>query len=172
MENNIRVTITQLRTEDPVHLLEDWENLKFHISSNPTDILVLPEFPFMNWFITNKPQDTKERTEIWAQSCQKHQQFIQQHLSELLVHTIVSSIPVINNGTHLNEFFTYTNSKYTALHHKYYLPEEEGGWEGLWYSRGDGVFDAFNITDQVKGGALLCSELWFMHRAREYGKQV
>jgi predicted amidohydrolase len=170
--NNVRVTVTQMRTEDPTLFLEDWKNLKLHISSNPTDILVLPEFPFTHWFIANKPQNAKQRSEIWEQSSIAHQQWIKQHFAEMPVKTIVSSIPVIHNGIQLNEFYTYKNTKYTPVHYKYYLPEEPGVWEQSWYSRGDGVFDAFNITDQVKGGALLCSELWFMQRAREYGKQV
>ncbi len=55
------------------------------------------------------------------------------------------------------------------MHDKYYLPDEEGFWEASWYRRGDGGFSTA-VLDGVTSGFLICTEFWFNHRAREYGR--
>jgi N-carbamoylputrescine amidase len=167
----VSVTVTQLRTEDSSHLKEDWEHLVQYVNENQTDILVLPEIPFSHWFMENKPTNDTERTQEWEKSIKQHQHWIQKHFSSLPVKTIISSAPIALSRQH-NEFFMWQNGKYTPLHHKYYLPEDEGTWEESWYDRGDEKsFEAFDIFPNIRGGPLLCSELWFMEHSRGYCKQ-
>jgi N-carbamoylputrescine amidase len=58
---------------------------------------------------------------------------------------------------------------YRPAHTKYYLPDEDGFWEASWYSRGDGNFSLFQSRG-VRVGMLICTELWFLDRARAYGQ--
>ncbi len=84
---------------------------------------------------------------------------------------MASSLPVINSQQHLNEGFIWDNETgYKAVHHKYYLPDEEGWWEASWYERGKKDFTVVQ-TNKARVGFLICTELWFGVHAREYSIQ-
>lgn len=75
------------------------------------------------------------------------------------------------NGRRLNQGFVWDNRNgYHAAHHKYYLPDEEGFWEASWYERGDGRFVPVEAAG-LRIGFEICTDLWFMHRARAYGRE-
>jgi N-carbamoylputrescine amidase len=59
---------------------------------------------------------------------------------------------------------------YKAVHHKYYLPDEEGWWEASWYERGEKDFTIIQ-SSRARIGFLICTELWFNLHAREYASQ-
>jgi N-carbamoylputrescine amidase len=92
-------------------------------------------------------------------------------LTELTPAMVMSSRPVISEGKHLNEAFVWDEvTGYKAVHHKYYLPDEEGWWEATWYERGEKDFTVIQ-SRRARIGFLICTELWFNLHAREYAKQ-
>ena len=83
---------------------------------------------------------------------------------------VLGSEPVTRHQQRLNEAFAWTQAAgYRPAHAKYYLPDDDGFWEASWYQRGDGVFAPIQ-SGALRVGFLLCTELWFMHHARAYGK--
>ncbi|MCA1603687.1 MAG: carbon-nitrogen hydrolase family protein, partial [Acidobacteria bacterium] len=58
---------------------------------------------------------------------------------------------------------------YRAAHLKYYLPNEDGFWEAAWYEQGEGRFIPISCS-AARIGFQICTDLWFMERARAYGK--
>ena len=96
-------------------------------------------------------------------------------LAELAPALVLGSRPVERRGLRQNEGFAWElQNGYQATHTKYYLPDEDRFWEASWYQRGDGDFSVFAshvVRDTLYVGFLICTELWFMQRARTYGKQ-
>ena len=45
-----------------------------------------------------------------------------------------------------------------------------GYWEASWYDRGDGSFKAAQAGPAL-AGFLICTDLWFLEKARGYGRQ-
>jgi len=56
---------------------------------------------------------------------------------------------------------------FVPVHDKYYLPDEPGYYEASWYDRGNGIFDLVHLNG-LNIGFLICTELWFTNRARQY----
>jgi N-carbamoylputrescine amidase len=77
----------------------------------------------------------------------------------------------VNAGNkRLNEAFVWHQEYgYCGAHEKRYLPDEEGFWEASWYDRGAGDFSPIDVG-QARIGFMICTELWFMQHAREYGQ--
>ena len=55
-------------------------------------------------------------------------------------------------------------------HQKTYLPNDEGYWEANWYDRARIEFQTLEIGS-LRLGILICTEIWFMQHARDYGRQ-
>jgi len=101
-------------------------------------------------------------------------------LTDLAPATIISTHPITLpapvgaaqvNGKRQNAGYVWELGRGAqTVHTKYYLPDEAGFWEASWYERGDGDF---SLADTSKGrvGFLICTELWFNHHTRDYGKQ-
>jgi predicted amidohydrolase len=160
----VKVTVCELsdQSDDFVH---DWERLATHIKAEASQLVLLPEMPFYPFFATTRPFDPL----VWQAAIAAHDRW-QMHLVDLAPALVVSCRPVNVGSRRLNEGFIWdTEGGYRAAHAKYYLPEEEGFWESSWYQRGDGDFSPIR-SGPVLIGFEICSELWFMERARTYGK--
>jgi N-carbamoylputrescine amidase len=145
---------------------EEWRKLVDHIGAEASDLVVLPEMPFAPWVAHSRGVDT----EVWNAAVEMHDRWISR-FSALSPATVAGSRPVIRNGRRLNEAFLWDGKKgYRAVHHKYYLPDDEGWWEASWYERGEKEFTAVQ-TPWARIGFLLCTELWFNEHARGYGRQ-
>jgi predicted amidohydrolase len=160
----LRVTVCQL-SEDRAAFTQEWDALLAHIQAERTDLLLLPEMIFSPWLAAEKPSDFA----AWTAAADEHQRWIAQ-LERVGVPTILGAAPVIHDGQRLNEGFIWDNGGYHAVHHKYYLPDEDGFWEAHWYQRGDKTFQAAQ-TAHACIGFMICSELWFLEHARAYGRQ-
>jgi predicted amidohydrolase len=164
-ERKLKATVCELPnnwTETDMY----WNKLNAHLELNQSDLLLLPEMPFYQWITRDQPADPAR----WQKAVDAHDRWIEK-LGQLPVQTTLSSRPVIENHTHLNQGFVYTKeSGYQAVHNKYYLPDEPGYYEASWYSRGDKTFEVIDING-VTFGFLICTELWFTVQAREYLKQ-
>ncbi|MDH3463310.1 MAG: carbon-nitrogen hydrolase family protein [Acidimicrobiia bacterium] len=159
----MRVTVCQL--PDPVDEFERaWTELVEH--ARGSDLVVLPELPFHPWVAWTDQYDPA----TWDAAVSSHDEWVRR-LSDLGAGAVAGSRPVRTaSGAGHNRAFIWDRGQVTDGHDKYYLPEEPGFWEATWYSRGDGTFDAMSLGEQ-RVGFLLCTEMWFTDRAREYARQ-
>ena len=161
----MKITVCELRNE--INTLEqEWQELVDHVKSEGSDLVLLPEMPFYPWVAQTNQVDV----EVWQASVKMHDRWMLR-LTELTPAIVMSSRPVITEGKHLNEAFVWDkDTGYKPVHHKYYLPDEEGWWEASWYERGEKDFSVIQ-TRQGRIGFLICTELWFNRHAREYAKE-
>lgn len=141
----------------------DWRSLIEHCAEHQSEFLLLPEMPFYTWLAASDNVDAKE----WANSEQAHERWIAR-LAELSVGIVCGTRPVTLDGKRHNEAFVWTkDGGYQAVHHKYYLPDEDGFREATWYEPGARDFKLYEIYG-IKLGFLICTEMWFLQHAREY----
>jgi len=161
----MKVTVCELNNE-PNNFARDWERLVAHVQTESSHLVLLPEMPFYPWFALTPIFDPT----VWQAAVAAHDVW-QARLRELAPALVLGSRPVNKGSRRLNEGFVWDQERgYRAAHVKYYLPDEEGFWEASWYSKGDGDF----VPSQhgaVRIGFEICTELWFMERARLYGKE-
>ena len=143
-----------------------WNQLIHHLETEKSDLLVLPEMPFFEWITKSNAVDPL----LWKQAVKAHDKWIDR-LYELPVAMTIASRPVIENSRHLNRGFIFTRKKgVVRVHDKYYLPDEPGYYEASWYERGKENFNIIHING-IKIGFLICTEIWFTQRARQYLNQ-
>lgn len=159
----MKVTVCQL-PDPPTGFEEAWLDLCRETTGS--DLVVLPELALHPWVAWTDQKDDSE----WDESIAAHTRWVSR-FNELGSRYVVGSIPVRDpSGVAHNRAFVWGGGQLVEGHDKYYLPEEPGFWEATWYSRGDGRFDAMDLGE-LKAGFLLCTEMWFTDRAREYGRQ-
>ncbi len=143
-----------------------WNALMDHLASDPSDLLVLPEMPFFPW-ITRSDQ---VEPALWNKAVSAHDVWIGR-LEELPIDMVALSRPVTQKGHRLNQGIVWTRQEgVLPCHEKYYLPDEPGYFEAAWYQRGSGQFQAAQVNG-VTLGFMICTDLWFTDRAREYKRQ-
>ncbi|MBT6339843.1 MAG: carbon-nitrogen hydrolase family protein [Desulfobacula sp.] len=143
-----------------------WKQMIHHLEMEKSDLLILPEMPFFEWITKSNLVDPS----LWKKAVKSHDKWMDR-LSELPVAMTIASRPVIENGKHLNKGFIFTLEKGVILvHDKYYLPDEPGYYEASWYERGEDSFKIILING-IKIGFLICTEIWFTQRARQYLRQ-
>lgn len=161
----MRVTVCELNSE-PEALEEDWARLVRHTRAEGSALVLLPEMPFAPWFAWTNAVDAA----VWRAAVDAHTRWLAR-LPELGVALVLGSRPVEAAGRRLNEGFVWEAARgYRAVHHKYYLPDERGYWEASWYERGAGGFEPA-AAGPAQVGFCICTELWFLERARAYGRQ-
>ena len=178
----MRVTVCEM-PNDPEAFRSAWEKLCAHTGGASTDLVLLPEMPFSPWLAGDRPGPEAEVAQRWARALEDHERWIAR-LGDLEAPLVAATRPVVQDGRRLNQAFLWSpESGPVPLHHKRYLPEEDGFWEAGWYGRGDSDFLAKPVripggrrgggdADPSEGvvGALICTEIWFNHHAREYGE--
>lgn len=163
MGSDFRVTISQMPADG--YTDAEWLRLVDHVDDAGRDLVVLPEMPFYRWMPASDDVDERE----WDAAVAAHDEWIAR-LDDLAPAAVASSRPVIRDGARLNEGFVWdAEDGYRAVHHKAHLPDDPGFWEASWYDAGP---ESFELADAagVSVGFLICSELWAMERAREYGQ--
>jgi len=159
----MKVTVCQLRN-DPDGLATDWQALVAHVQAAGSDLVLLPEMPFYPWPFRRPTFDAT----VWQAAVAAHDRW-QARLPELSPAVVAGSRPVDDGHGRYNEGFLWLNGDYHATHRKVYLPDEDGFWEASWYHRHDGPFRPAT-AGASRVGFLICTELWFMDRARAYGQ--
>lgn len=160
----MKVTACEM-SDDREGFEEEWEKLKGHVRKESSEVVLLPEMPFHQWFCAEPKFDSAE----WRSAVEDHDQWMDR-LAELGATTVLGTRPVEKGGVRHNEGFVWTKgggAKGVQL--KNYLPNEPGFYEASWYRRGDRKFRAFE-GGRWKGGFMICSDLWSMATAREYGR--
>ncbi len=168
----IKVTVCQLRGDDGA-LEEDWQRLAGYVRETDSDLLLLPEMPFFAWPFWQK----QFQADVWQAAVAAHDAW-QERFSELGTAVVVGTRPATSGGQRLNRaFWRLPGEPGGAVqlgHSKVYLPDEPGFWEASWYARGVGDFRPEMLElaagASVCAGFLICTELWFMHAARQYGQ--
>lgn len=160
----MKITVCQLHDE-PEDFARDWEHLTAHVKAESSDLVLLPEMPFSPWFAVTPQFDPA----VWEAAVAAHDRWLLR-LTELAPAIVLGSRPVNRAGRRLNEGFVWDQvNGYRAAHLKYYLPNEDGYWEASWYGRGDGEFIPL-ACGKVRIGFQICTDLWFMQRARAYAR--
>lgn len=163
MDSDLTVTISQVPAGG--YGDGDWRRLVDHVDDNDSDFVILPEMPFYRWL----PSSDDVVADEWNDSVETHDEWIDR-LGDLGDAAVASSRPVTREGRRFNEAFVWdADLGYRAVHHKAYLPDEAGFWEASWYDAGPDEFELVDVAG-VSAGFLICTELWAMERAREYGQ--
>lgn len=162
----MKVTVCEL-SDNKQQFQNDWKDLQLYLQTAFSDLLLLPEMPFYKWLAVSNIVSA----ELKQESVKEHQLWLKE-IEALGVQYVVYSIPEIVEGKYLNTAFVFEKGKgHYRLHSKAYFPEEPYFWEETWFDREDPVsFEAFDLGDFTIG-VLLCTELWFTEKARDYGKQ-
>ncbi|QQG48460.1 MAG: carbon-nitrogen hydrolase family protein [archaeon] len=161
----MKMTVTQM-SDDRDLFSQEWGRLREHVKAAQSDLVLLPEMPFDSWFCAEPKYDAG----VWGRAVESHQKWVGR-LPELGVGIVLGSRPVDRGGLRLNEGFAWRKDGETkAVHVKSYLPDEAGYYEARWYQRGDRTFRPFE-EGGAKMGLMICSDLWALTKAREYGKQ-
>ncbi|WP_439887912.1 carbon-nitrogen hydrolase family protein [Pseudomonas sp. MBLB4123] len=162
----MRVTVCQWDSR-PEALAAQLQALLEHCRLAGSELLLLPEMPFDDW-LAAAPQVDAER---WALSVRRHLDALQR-LAELPGLTLFATRPFVDKqGARLNRAFHWSaEAGLVDDRDKFHLPAEEGYWESSWYSPGKGDFACVGPAS-CRVGSLICSELWFLEHARDYGRQ-
>lgn len=160
----MRITVCEL-PHDPESLALAWRALCEHTAREHSELLVLPEFAFAPpvW------QSDHFDPTVWAAAeaaCERGSQ----QFGELGVAQVVGARPVTQGGKPYNEGFLWTACSGTMrpLRRKYHLPDEPGGWEARWFTRGDHDFPAFHAGGDFSFGLSICTELWALENCASY----
>ena len=162
----MKITVCEMNHESGDFRME-WERLKAHLQGQKSDLVLLPEMIFSEWF----PADRHFDQRIWDDAVRMHTEN-ESWLQELEPGIIVlGARPVNRDGNRFNEAFVWNHAEgFRTAHAKRYLPDEEGFWEASWYHRGKEPFRSVQI-DQLRIGFLICTELWFFQHARAFGQE-
>jgi len=160
----MKVTVCQI---DPrASALEDYiSGLKDHIKSEKSDFLLLPEMGFSDWLAADKTPDADR----WDQAVAAHDHHIA-GLASFGVAGAMGTRPIVNAaGSRRNQAYVWSaeTDAASALHEKYYLPDEPGYYEHTWYDRGAKQFDVARVLG-MRLGVQICTEMWFFEWARHY----
>ena len=161
----MKVTVCELPNEAK-SLENAWNELAEHVQTRGSELVLLPEMPFYRWLAHKRDVDASQ----WQLAVDAHEAWIAR-FTDLAPATVISTRPITSNGKRQNAGYIWELGRGAqTVHTKYYLPDEAGFWEASWYERGDGTF---SLADSSKGkiGILVCTELWFNHHARDYGKR-
>ena len=158
----MRVTITQI---DAARLESQWLALRRHVERSGSDLVLLPEMCFATWFCAEpNPEEA-----IWDEAVASHERWLSR-LHELGAHIVAGTAPRMVDGERQNVAYVWSADEGLRWDHaKTYLPNDAGFWEAKWYSRAPVDFRARTLG-RLRIGFMICTELWFLGHAREYGK--
>jgi N-carbamoylputrescine amidase len=161
----VKLTVTELPDEAARHD-GAWTDLVRFLRAHPTDVLVLPEMPFVEWSIFTA--DVVDPA-VWQAALAAHDT-MHARFAELATEVVLGSRPVERHGVRLNEAFAWTrDGGYRGGRAKYFLPDEPDGREATWFARGDRDFTPIAVGS-VSVGFQLCTELLFVDRSRAIGR--
>ena len=162
----MKITICQLDNRS-AEIERQIQDLKAHIAAENSDFLLLPEMCFSDWMAA----DPNPSTDIWQKSLDAHNHQITK-LDQYGVSAVIATRPVITaTGEFRNQAYLWSDSgELTAVHDKYYLPDEHQYWEATWYQRGVRQFDTCEALG-MKIGVQICTEMWFFEWARHFARQ-
>lgn len=158
----MKITVCEL-PHVPAQLSAAWTALCEHTARQRPELVVLPEFAFVEPFWESEHFDLA-RWDAGVAGCKAWLE----RLPELGATRVIGTRPVTVAGQQFNEGFLWSADQgLTALRRKYFLPAEPGGWESTWFSRGDREFPAF-AAGEMRFGLNICTELWALETYGAY----
>ena len=142
-----------------------WKALCSHVRDEGSELLVLPEFAFLEPVWEHKRCDQRrwDSLEMEASSWLSR-------LHELNCSWVIGSVPTSSAGSPLNQGFLWSvASGVIFLRSKRYLPNEPGGWEARWFTKGTEEFPVYS-AGPLKFGLNICTELWALETFGPYAK--
>jgi N-carbamoylputrescine amidase len=158
----MRFTVCELPHE-PELLETAWASLCEHTAQQEPDLLLLPEFAFVG------PLWELERFDAarWDEGIAIVDRWLPR-FGELRAKHVVSTRPATIRRRYFNQGYLWTrNAGLVPLRRKYFLPNQPGGWESRWFSRGDPEFPRFT-AGSLKFGLNVCTELWALETYAAY----
>jgi N-carbamoylputrescine amidase len=144
----------------------DWKELCRAVEKERPDLMLLGEMPFGSWISAGPEFDQT----VWSECVARHEEGVAR-LGELGASVVASSRPREVSGKRVNEAYVWTReSGAQAVHTKQYFPDEEGYYEARWFEGGERHFRV-ESAGELRAGFLICTELMFNERAREYGRK-
>ncbi len=158
----MKVTVCELPHELDA-LDAAWHGLCDHAQAQRSDLVVLPEFVFVEplWLL-----DTFDPV-AWAHAEEVAAAWMRR-LPDLGARYAIGTRPVTVEAGRFNEGFLWSRDDgITPLRRKYWLPDEPGGFEARWFDRGAADFPAYRAAD-LSFGLNICTELWALDTYRRY----
>jgi N-carbamoylputrescine amidase len=158
----VKVTVCELPHELDA-LDAAWSALGEHTRAQASDLVVLPEFVFVEplWLLDRFDAVAWSHAEAVAESWL-------QRLPELQAGHVIGTRPVTDGDRHFNEGFLWSpETGLGPLRRKHYLPDEPGGYEARWFDRGAPGFPVYR-AGALSFGLNICSELWALELYRTY----
>ncbi|HTI05220.1 MAG TPA: carbon-nitrogen hydrolase family protein [Gemmatimonadales bacterium] len=129
------------------------------------DVFVLNEMPFGNW-LASGPRRVQR---LLRESHEAHERGISR-LDELGVPVVIGTQAVMRDAGSVNAGFVWTAGGGLQMPHtKQFFPDEPGYYEARWFERGNEKFAVVEARG-LKIAFLICTDLWFLQWARQYGK--
>ncbi len=142
-----------------------WSRLSAHTREARSDLVLLPEFAFLEPVWEQAHFDATQ----WAAIEQAAAGWLAR-LPELGGAQVIGSMPVTVAGQRLNRGFHWSaDGGLQALRSKHHLPDEPGGWEARWFSRGAPDFPLY-AAGPLRFGLNICTELWALETAGAYAR--
>jgi N-carbamoylputrescine amidase len=158
----MKVTVTQL---DASQLPGEWPALREHVSVERPDLVLLPEMCFAPWFCTSPAFNET----VWQAAVTAHENWLAR-LPELGAATVIGTAPRDEAGKRYNVAYAWNAKRGLQwIHRKTFLPNDDGYWEANWYDRAPINFAPVGLGE-FSIGLAICTEIWFMQHARDYGK--
>ncbi len=162
MASIVKATITQL---DASQLDDEWADLRQHVAVHASDLVLLPEMCFSRWFCTSLVRDDN----TWQKAVRSHERWLER-LPELGASIVVGTSPRRVGCKRYNVAYLWSSQHGLQwIHQKTYLPNDDGYWEANWYDRAPVDFQPTRVGE-LAIGIMICTEIWFLQHAREYGK--
>jgi predicted amidohydrolase len=161
----VKVTVCGL-PDEPDAFEPVWAGLCHHIQEHGSDLVVLPELAGSRWF----PALPEFEERVWREAL-RAEDGLMGRLPELGARIVVGSRAAEDGGKRYNRGYTWTAGRgMQGIHLKYYMPEEEGFHETRWFDRPLPEFQVADV-DGARIGLLICTDVFFNERAREYKRQ-
>jgi len=161
----MRVTVCELPHE-PMALAHAWAELCRHTSRHGSELVLLPEFAFVEPVWEAEAFDPCRWVAALAQSDTGLEL-----LPQLGAAYVVGARPVSIDGRPFNEGFIWTQAGgLTPLRRKFFLPDGPGNWEARWLDKGDAAFPPFH-AGTLTFGLNICTELWALETYSAYAEQ-
>jgi N-carbamoylputrescine amidase len=158
----VRITVCET-PHDPLAAEDLWGALRSHVRDESTDLLILPELAFLEPVWEGQEFDPERWTAL-----ERASDAWLARLPELQCAYVVGAAPATVGGETFNQGFLWSaDAGLVPLRSKRYLPDEAGGWEARWFTRGTEEFPVFS-AGPLRFGLNICTELWALETLGPY----
>ena len=145
---------------------KEWMELCADVAREAPHLFLLNEMPFGGWISAGEAFDEQ----VWNESRSAHDAGATR-IGDLGAGFVAGTRPNLSDTLRTNEAFVWSRDRaFQPVHTKQYFPDEEGYYEARWFQRGERHFRVAS-AGALRCGFLICTELMFNERARQYGRE-